>query len=87
MVEPHVILELQPGDVFILMSSMITHGNAPLLPGKTRMLWTSWTAGGIFRCMVAGSKKMPQKATTLQEEIQEYKQNVNKFKSHLRQIR
>ncbi|KZV79080.1 hypothetical protein EXIGLDRAFT_596407, partial [Exidia glandulosa HHB12029] len=49
MVEPKLVLELRPGDVFLLMSSIITHGTAPLRAGETRRSWTCFTAGGIFR--------------------------------------
>ena len=36
MVEPKLVLELRPGDVLLLMSSIITHGTAPLGEGERR---------------------------------------------------
>ncbi|KZV89330.1 hypothetical protein EXIGLDRAFT_569218, partial [Exidia glandulosa HHB12029] len=49
MVEPKIVMELRPGDVLLMMSALITHGTAPLLPGETRMSWTCYSAGGLFR--------------------------------------
>ncbi|EJD46696.1 hypothetical protein AURDEDRAFT_43093, partial [Auricularia subglabra TFB-10046 SS5] len=49
MVEPRIVMELRPGDLMLMMSSVITHGTAPLLKGETRMSWTCFTAGAIFR--------------------------------------
>lgn len=56
MVEARTIIELRPGDIFLLMSSIITHGTAPLRPGEKRLSWTCWTAGGIFRWWAAKKK-------------------------------
>lgn len=49
MVEPRIVLEFRPGDVLLMMSAIITHGTAPLRRGETRMSWTCFTAGGLFR--------------------------------------
>ncbi|EJD36430.1 hypothetical protein AURDEDRAFT_31201, partial [Auricularia subglabra TFB-10046 SS5] len=54
MVEPKVILELKNGDVLLFLSSLITHGNAPLRAAERRMSWTCWTAGGLVRWAAAG---------------------------------
>lgn len=56
MVEARLILELRPGDLLLLMSSVITHGTAPLREGERRLSWTCWTAGGIFRWYAAGGR-------------------------------
>ncbi|EJD42020.1 hypothetical protein AURDEDRAFT_68058, partial [Auricularia subglabra TFB-10046 SS5] len=56
MVEPHIVMELRPGDVILMMSSVITHGTAPFLRGETRMSWTCFTAGAFFRWEAAGHK-------------------------------
>ncbi|EJD34229.1 hypothetical protein AURDEDRAFT_76377, partial [Auricularia subglabra TFB-10046 SS5] len=56
MVEPQIVMELRPGDVLLMMSSVITHGTAALLEGETRMSWTCFTAGALFRWVAAGHK-------------------------------
>ncbi|EJD42796.1 hypothetical protein AURDEDRAFT_67131, partial [Auricularia subglabra TFB-10046 SS5] len=52
--EAKVALELRSGDVIILLSSLLTHGNAPLRPGEVRLSWTCWMAGGLVRWLAAG---------------------------------
>ncbi|KZV85178.1 hypothetical protein EXIGLDRAFT_571457, partial [Exidia glandulosa HHB12029] len=63
MVEPKVVLELQHGDVFIFLSSLLTHGNAPLREGEERMSWTCWMAGGLMRWIAAGHQLVNQLTT------------------------
>ncbi|EJD40805.1 hypothetical protein AURDEDRAFT_69735, partial [Auricularia subglabra TFB-10046 SS5] len=56
LVEPKVVLELRSGDIIILLSSLLTHGNAPLKKGEIRMSWTCWMAGGLVRWLAAGCR-------------------------------
>lgn len=56
MVEPKIVFEFRPGDVLIMMSAIITHGTAPLRRDETRMSWTCFTAGGLFRWHAAGGR-------------------------------
>ncbi|EJD33962.1 hypothetical protein AURDEDRAFT_43352, partial [Auricularia subglabra TFB-10046 SS5] len=54
MEEPKVVLEFKSGDIVLFLSSLITHGNAPLAAGERRMSWTCWLAGGLVRWLAAG---------------------------------
>ncbi|EJD37040.1 hypothetical protein AURDEDRAFT_25272, partial [Auricularia subglabra TFB-10046 SS5] len=56
MVEPKIVMELRPGDLLLMMSAVLTHGNAPLRAGETRMSWTFFSAGGLFRWVAAKGK-------------------------------
>ncbi|KZV98946.1 hypothetical protein EXIGLDRAFT_763176 [Exidia glandulosa HHB12029] len=76
LVLPKLVLELRPGDVFLLMSSIITHGTAPLRAGETRRLWTCFMAGGIFQWYTADQKLVSN--LTRQEE-KEYHAKASKL--------
>ncbi|EJD38756.1 hypothetical protein AURDEDRAFT_39960, partial [Auricularia subglabra TFB-10046 SS5] len=52
--EAKVALELRSGDIMILLSSLLTHGNTPLREGEVRLSWTCWMAGGLVRWLAAG---------------------------------
>ncbi|EJD42395.1 hypothetical protein AURDEDRAFT_43413, partial [Auricularia subglabra TFB-10046 SS5] len=54
LVEPKIVQELKSGDVILVLSSLVTHGNAPLKPGDIRLSWTCWMAGGLVRWLAAG---------------------------------
>ncbi|KZV83199.1 hypothetical protein EXIGLDRAFT_598006, partial [Exidia glandulosa HHB12029] len=62
-VEPKVIIELMHGDLFIMLSSLLTHSNAPLQAGEERMSWTCWMAGGLVRWIAAGGKLVNELTT------------------------
>ncbi|KZV93175.1 hypothetical protein EXIGLDRAFT_586595, partial [Exidia glandulosa HHB12029] len=76
-VEPKVIVELMHGDLFIVLSSLLTHGNAPLLKGEERMSWTCWMAGGLVRWIAAGKRLVSELKT---EKMQrDYKREATKW--------
>lgn len=77
LVEPKIVLELRSGDLFIMLSSLITHGNAPLGEGETRMSWTCWMAGGLCRWLAAGRALVSSLTTTAQQES--YKRKTEKM--------
>lgn len=54
--EANVVLEFRAGDVVFIPSALMTHSNRPVAAGETRMSWTCFTAGGLFRWMVAGDR-------------------------------
>lgn len=69
MVEPKIVFEFRPGDVLIMMSAIITHGTAPLRRDETRMSWTCFTAGGLFRWHAAGGRLVSK---LMEDEYAEY---------------
>lgn len=74
--EANVVLEIRPGDVVFIPSALITHSNWPVAEGETRMSWTSFTAGGLFRWKIAGNravKSMPA------EDQKPFKQSSRRF--------
>ncbi|EJD32640.1 hypothetical protein AURDEDRAFT_77553, partial [Auricularia subglabra TFB-10046 SS5] len=68
MEEPKVVLELRSGDIILFLSSLITHGNAPLCPGDVRMSWTCWMAGGLVRWLAAGCALVSSLTTRAKQE-------------------
>lgn len=49
-------MEFRPGDVLYVMSALVTHGNIPIREHESRQSWTMYTAGGLFRWLVAGRR-------------------------------
>ncbi|TCD60677.1 hypothetical protein EIP91_009711 [Steccherinum ochraceum] len=56
LVEPRVIIELRPGDVFFFPSAIIHHRSAPLASpdGETRQCMILFSAGSLFRWILQG---------------------------------
>ncbi|EJD41152.1 hypothetical protein AURDEDRAFT_69181, partial [Auricularia subglabra TFB-10046 SS5] len=77
MEESKVVLELMSGDIILFLSSLITHGNAPLCPGDVRMSWTCWMAGGLVRWLAAGCALVSSLTTGSQQ--QEYSRRSEEF--------
>ncbi|EJD35686.1 hypothetical protein AURDEDRAFT_46100, partial [Auricularia subglabra TFB-10046 SS5] len=68
MEEPKVALEFKSGDIILFLSSLITHGNAPLQPGERRMSWTCWMVGGLLRWLAAGCALLSTLTTRAKQE-------------------
>ncbi|EJD33859.1 hypothetical protein AURDEDRAFT_76635, partial [Auricularia subglabra TFB-10046 SS5] len=68
MEEPKVVLELKSGDIILFLSSLITHGNAPLADGEVRMSWTCWMVGGLVRWLAAGCALLSSLTTRVKQE-------------------
>lgn len=49
-----LVIEFPPGSTIIIPSSSLTHGNTPIQPGETRVSFTQYCAGGLFRWVKYG---------------------------------
>jgi hypothetical protein len=47
--EMKLVIEFPPGSTILIPSATIQHSNVALQPGDTRMSFTQYTAGGLFR--------------------------------------
>ncbi|KIO15368.1 hypothetical protein M407DRAFT_51980, partial [Tulasnella calospora MUT 4182] len=47
--EYRLIIELQPGQLILFPSALITHCNIPLQKGEERYSLTLYSAGGLYR--------------------------------------
>ncbi|KII92988.1 hypothetical protein PLICRDRAFT_101289, partial [Plicaturopsis crispa FD-325 SS-3] len=56
--EPKIILEFRRGDIFFVPSAAVTHENVPIKPTETRYSFTMYTAGGLFRWVACGHRKV-----------------------------
>ena len=51
-----LIIEFPPGATILIPSAVFRHGNTPIQPGETRMSFTQFVAGGLFRWVKYGFK-------------------------------
>lgn len=49
-----LIIEFPPGATILIPSAVFRHGNTPIQPGETRMSFTQYVAGGLFRWVKYG---------------------------------
>ena len=62
LLEPNVLLQMRPGDVVLMPSALITHGNMPLSsPSEVRYSITMYSAGRLFECWYCWSKESNKK--------------------------
>ncbi|TEB18802.1 hypothetical protein FA13DRAFT_1698571 [Coprinellus micaceus] len=52
--EPKLIIQFPLGCIILIPSATITHGNTPIQPGETRVSFTQYTPGALFRYVDAG---------------------------------
>lgn len=55
-----LILEFPPGSLVLIPSATLTHANIPVQPGETRLSFTQFTAGSIFRFVDNGFRTEKQ---------------------------
>ncbi|KAG6914976.1 hypothetical protein DXG01_014130 [Tephrocybe rancida] len=55
-----LIIEFPPGTTVLIPSGTIEHGNTPVGPEETRMSFTQYAAGGLFRWVPYGFKSVSQ---------------------------
>lgn len=53
-----VYIEFPPGSTIIIPSSSLAHGNTPVQPGETRVSFTQYCAGGLFRWVGCGFRSL-----------------------------
>ncbi|KAL8276693.1 hypothetical protein RQP46_010872 [Phenoliferia psychrophenolica] len=58
LLEAGVILELAPGDLALIPSAGITHGNLPIQKGERRNSMAFWTSGNVFLWKELGNRSM-----------------------------
>ena len=51
-----LIIEFPPGPLIFIPSATLRHGNIPVRTGESRMSWTQYAAGGLFRWMRYGRR-------------------------------
>jgi hypothetical protein len=70
--EPKLIIQFPPGCIILIPSATITHGNTPIQPGETRVSFTQYTAGALFRYVDSGFstlKKLRKKSKKRHAEL------------------
>ncbi|KAJ3546636.1 hypothetical protein NMY22_g1973 [Coprinellus aureogranulatus] len=70
--EPKLIVQFPPGTHILLPSAVITHGNIPVQDGETRVSFTQYTAGAMFRyadCGFTTLKKLKKRNKRLHRKI------------------
>lgn len=55
-----MIIEFPHGSCFLIPSATVKHGNTPVQPGETRLSFTQFTAGSIFRYVDNGFRTEKQ---------------------------
>ncbi|EDR04375.1 uncharacterized protein LACBIDRAFT_330630 [Laccaria bicolor S238N-H82] len=55
-----LIIEFPPGSTILIPSAVFWHGNTPIQPGETRMSFTQFVAGGLFRWVKYGFRTKDQ---------------------------
>jgi hypothetical protein len=55
-----VVIEFPPGATILLPSASLRHSNVDLRPGDTRMSFTQYSAGGLFRWVDQGFQTAAQ---------------------------
>lgn len=71
-----------PGSHILIPSAIMRHGNTPIGDGETRLGFTQYAAGGLFRCVDNGFKKAPKrrKNRKYREELAaRFKRSINLF--------
>ncbi|KAG6914404.1 hypothetical protein DXG01_000548 [Tephrocybe rancida] len=53
-----LIIEFPPGSTVLIPSGAVEHGNTPVGPTETRMSFTQYAAGGLFRWVAYGFKSV-----------------------------
>jgi hypothetical protein len=53
-----LVIEFPSGSTIILPSSTLSHGNTPIQPGETRVSFTQYCAGGLFRWVEYGYRTL-----------------------------
>lgn len=53
-----LVIEFPPGSTIIIPSSSLLHGNTPIQPGETRVSFTQYCAGGLFRWVKYGYRTL-----------------------------
>jgi hypothetical protein len=69
-----LIIEFPPASTVIIPSSTISHGNTPIQPGETRVSFTQYCAGGLFRWVGYGFQTLK----TCAEKYPLFKNKVDK---------
>lgn len=58
--EPKLIIEFPPGALILLPSATITHGNTAIQAGETRVSFTQYSSGAMFRFVDNGFRTVEQ---------------------------
>jgi hypothetical protein len=69
-----LIIEFPPGSTILLPSAVFRHGNTPIQPGETRMSFTQYVAGGLFRYVKYGFRTAKK---LVEEEREECKKEID----------
>jgi hypothetical protein len=67
------IIQFPPGSTILLPSASLRHGNLPVRPHETRLSFTQYAAGGLFRWVKYGFRT----AVTLKVEDKEEMQRLD----------
>ncbi|KAJ3499198.1 hypothetical protein NMY22_g19534 [Coprinellus aureogranulatus] len=69
LVEAQMVIEFPPGTTILLPSATVTHANTPVQPGETRLSFTQYVSGALFRYVDNGFRT---KATFEKEDPEGY---------------
>ncbi|KAJ3503852.1 hypothetical protein NMY22_g18107 [Coprinellus aureogranulatus] len=58
LVEPRLIIEFPPGCLILLPSAVVTHANTPVQADETRVSFTQYTPGALFRYVDNGFRTL-----------------------------
>jgi hypothetical protein len=64
-------IQFPPGSIILMPSAILRHSNAALHPGDRRYSLTLFSAGGLFRWVANGFKKVGASQNKLKEEVEE----------------